>query len=122
MADRSAIDVNVVDGAFNEAETPAVLDTSNGNVIVTGEAGGKILLYIHLSAATAEDTVTVVAGDAEQAFRSGLGDLVYTCAGGAVELVLGPIETARFLQDDGQIYIDTAGETIAGTVEAFELP
>ena len=118
---RSAITVNECDGAFNAAETADVIDKGNDHVIAADSDFEKMVLAFHLSAATADDTITLVAGTANPAFRRDLGDLVYTCAGGAAEVVLGPIETARYLQADGTIHIDIAGATIAGTIEAYSL-
>lgn len=90
--------------------------------------GGKLMMRLHLTAATAADTVKIKAPAAGiGGFRSGLGDLTYTCAGGAAEVLLGPIETSRFLRmntvtDKGKIYIDYAGATIAGTVWVYLMP
>ena len=119
---RSTILVNVGTGAFAVAEVADTIDKTNDHRILDGESAGKMILIFHVSAATAADTITVVAGtDDDPAFRSGLGDLTYTCGGGAVEVVIGPIETARYLQSSGEIHIDLAGATIAGTVEAFQV-
>jgi hypothetical protein len=121
MTTRSTILVNVGSEAFATAEVADTLDKTNDHRILDGESAGKMILIFHVSAATASDTITLVAGTDDPAFRSGLGDLVYTCAGGAVEVVIGPIETARYIQSNGEIHIDLAGATIAGTVEAFQV-
>lgn len=83
-----------------------------------------LMLRFSISAATAADTIKVIAGDG---FRSGLGDLTYSCAGGAAEVLLGPLETARFkiqntVTDKGKIHIDYAGATLAGTAFAYLVP
>lgn len=119
---RSVITVNVLDETFNAIETPDAIDKTNDHEIVLGEFGGSLLLLFHLSAATAADTITIVAGTEDPAFRRGLGDLAFEATGGAEEVVFGPVETARFLQADGKIYIDIAGSTIAGTIEAYRMP
>ena len=93
-------------------------DDAEISVAAVAQADHKaLMLRFSISAATAADTITIKAGDG---FRSGLGDLVYSCAGGAAEIVLGPLETARFkiqnaVTDKGKIHIDYAGSTIAGT-------
>ena len=93
-------------------------DNAEISVAAVAQADHKaLMLRLSISAATAADTITIKAGDG---FRSGLGDLVYSCAGGAAEIVLGPLETARFkiqnaVTDKGKIHIDYAGSTIAGT-------
>jgi hypothetical protein len=122
MTTRSTILVNVGTGDFEVAEVADALDRTNDHRILDGESAGKMILIFHVSAAAASDTITVVAGtDNDPAFRSGLGDLVYSCEGGAVEVVLGPIESARYVQTSGEIHIDLAGASLAGTVEAFQV-
>ena len=92
------------------------------SVASTSMADNKaLMLRFSISAATAADTITIKAGDG---VRSGLGDLVYSCAGGAAEIVLGPLETARFkiqntVTDKGKIHIDYAGATLAGKAFAY---
>jgi hypothetical protein len=115
---RTAITGQSMAGAFAARVTPTTLDKTNGHSYGPVD-GNKLILLFHLSAATAADTITLKAGVNPPAMRSGIGDLVYTCAGGAAEVVIGPIENARFKQSDGKFYIDLAGATIAGTVEAY---
>jgi hypothetical protein len=120
MTTRSEISINEMKGGFAAAETADAIDKTNDHVLdVSGFK--RVILAFHISAATAADTITVKAGTGEPAFRRALGDLVYSCAGGAAEVVLGPLETARFVQPDGTILIDVAGSTIDGYVEAYGL-
>lgn len=86
----------------------------------------NLFIRAELSAATAADTMTIKAGDG---FRSGLGDLVYTCGGGAVNILFGPLDSSRFKIQNasvangrGKIYIDFAGTSIAGKVFAYLIP
>ena len=119
---RDVLTINTVSrDTFAAQDAGKAISLSNDaelSVASTSMADNKaLMLRFSISAATAGDTITVVAGDG---FRSGLGDLVYSCAGGAAEIVLGPLETARFkiqntVTDKGKIYIDYAGSTIAGT-------
>jgi hypothetical protein len=118
---RSVITLVEPNHAFTAA-APDAIDKAADHEIAAGEKGGKMLLIARLSAATAADTITVVAGANPPAWRAGIGDLVFEATGGAEDVVLGPIETARYLQVDGKIYIDVAGATIAGTLEAYALP
>ena len=115
---RTAITLNDMDGGFAPAETATAINKTNDHVVTPTRK--NVILAIHLSAATAADTITVKAGDNPPAFRADIGDLVYSAAGGAAEVVLGPLETARFIQNDGTINIDVAGTTIAGTIEGYE--
>jgi hypothetical protein len=119
---RSEITVNELAGAFANHETADAIDKANDHVIAEGANFKRLILSFELSAATAADTITIVAGTAHPAFRRGLGDLVFEAAGGAERVCIGPIETARFLQADGTIHIDIAGTSIAGSIDAYALP
>ena len=120
---RSEITVNELNGAFANHETADAIDKGNDHVIAEGANFKRLILSFELSAATAADTITIVAGTAHPAFRRGLGDLE---RGDDVvandEFCIGPIETARYLQADGTIHIDIAGTSIAGTIDAYALP
>lgn len=107
-------------GAFNVAETPVAVNIGN-DAELTVSNYREIILAFHLNASTNADTVTITAGANPPAFRAGMGDLVYTLTGGAKELVIGPLETARYMQTDGKIYVHFAGSTVGGTVECYGL-
>ncbi|MDI9399069.1 MAG: hypothetical protein QM433_05920 [Euryarchaeota archaeon] len=124
---RSEITVNECDGTWNARETPDEIDEENHHYIAEGANFKRLLILVHISAGTGTGgAVTLKAGTAHPAFRRGLGDL----ATGADlvaddEYVIGPIETARYLQADGTIHIDITDTTetdIAGTIEAYALP
>jgi hypothetical protein len=108
------------EGTFNTAEVPDAVDIANDNELTVG-AFRKLILAFHLSASTNTDTITIKAGTIMPAFRKDVGDLVYTLTGGAKELVVGPLETARYKQADGKIYVLFAGATVGGTIEAYGL-
>ncbi len=124
---RSEITVNELSGVWADRETPDTLDKGNHHVIAAGANFKRLLILVHISAGTGTGgAITLKAGTAHPAFRKSLGDLV---RGGNVvatnELVIGPIETARYLQSDGTIHLDvtdTTGTNIAGTIEAYSLP
>ncbi|MDF0591663.1 hypothetical protein [Candidatus Methanocrinis natronophilus] len=125
MAGRSEITVNELSGAFKNHETADTIDKTNDHVIPDAWQYRRLLLSFELTAATADDSITIKAGDGEPAFRRSLGDLVFEAEGGdpgAERVVVGPIESARYLQSDGSILIDVAGDTIAGTIDAYALP
>lgn len=124
---RSEITVNECDGTWNARETPAAIDKAAHHYIAEGANFKRLLILVHISDGSGTGgAVTLKAGTAHPAFRRGLGDLAI---GGDLvaddEYVLGPIETARFIQADGTIHIDitdTSNSNIAGTIEAYELP
>ena len=107
-------------GSFAEIGTPDTIETTLGNRILVGPHQ-KILLLVHLSASTSNDTVKVLAGANPPAFRGGIGDCVYTSTGGAKELYM-LLETARFADDDGYIHLTFPTHvSLAGTLEAYGL-
>jgi hypothetical protein len=127
---KDKITVNALSESTFVADDGGVTMTkANGAYLAAADIkDGRMMFYFHITAATAGDTVTIsVPLTNIGGLRAGLGDLVYTCAGGAVELLLGPLETARFRRlntatDLGCIWIAYAGSTIAGTAHAYSLP
>ncbi|MHC1593955.1 MAG: hypothetical protein ACXQT2_01430 [Methanotrichaceae archaeon] len=124
---RSEITVNELSGAFADAETPDDIDISNGHKIVAGKNFERMVLAFHISTGTGTGAkITIKAGTAEPAFRRDLGDLVR--ADDVVaddEILLGPIETARYMQADGSIHVDftdTTNTDLAGTIDVYALP
>ena len=127
MADRSEITVNELNGAWADRETPDAIDKGNHHVIAAGANFKRLLILVHISAGTGTGgDIALKAGTAHPAFRRGLGDLAI--GGNLVateEYVIGPIETARYLQSDGTIHLDvtdTSNTNLAGTIEAYALP
>jgi len=119
---RSTITVNELSGSFANHETADAIDKTNDHVIAVASNFEKMIISFELSAATAADTIKIIAGTAHPAFRRGLGDLTFSAAGGAERACIGPIETARYLQADGTLHIDIAGTSIAGTIDAYSVP
>jgi hypothetical protein len=100
---------SVVDPAGTTADQP------NGHT-VTGARPEVLLLRVSNSTAGALNA-TVKAGTQPLAVSSGQGDLVVSVpATGAV--FIGPLESARFLQNDGSLSLDLQAG-FAGKVTAF---
>jgi len=124
---RSEITVNELAGAWATRETPDAIDKSNHHSIAAGSDFERMMILVHISAGTGTGgDVTIKSGTEAPAFRRALGDLAIGADLVADdEYVIGPIETARFLQSDGTIHIDitdTSNTNIAGTIEAYALP
>ncbi|MDT3395440.1 hypothetical protein RKE29_02035 [Streptomyces sp. B1866] len=64
-------------------------------------------------------TITVKAGDYPPALASGQGDLAVTVAASGVQLI-GPLESGRFVQNDGSLMIESSATT--GTITALKIP
>lgn len=101
-----------------DAVAGTAINTSNGGTIAAGGNTGKLVIWVSNTDSAAAD-VTVVAGTVQEAVRSGLGDLVYEV--GAAEQAYIVVESARFAQDDGAIYLNY--ETgMTGFAAAYRLP
>lgn len=104
-----------------------VLDTGTAAVTLpakVGGDGGRLILEVTNNSAGANNlTVAVKAGVGRQAIRGGLGDLETVIAQNATK-VIGPFETQRFAQTDGDIDVTftPAAGTIAVGIKAFWLP
>lgn len=105
--------------AENENPATTALDATNGHIVpVLGRAGRVLLRIVNTFAGS--KTVTIKAGVNPPAFRAGTGDLVITMgAQNDVALVL--VESARFAQADGSIWIDLAA-SMTGTIQASRIP
>lgn len=65
-------------------------------------------------------TATVKAGANPPALAAGQGDLAVSVGATSVEFI-GPLESARFAQANGDIWLDLSADTSV-TVTAFEVP
>jgi hypothetical protein len=116
---------------LNDAGTN--IDATNGmyidltsTAIPAAPGSEKLLLYV-TNTAGATKTVTVKAGTGGgvtpgAAMRSGLGD--YTTGNLSAttgSAFIGPFDSSRFMQSNGQIYIDFAAST-AGKIWAVLMP
>jgi hypothetical protein len=87
---------------------------ANGQVIPAsalsaGPIGGNAMFFIRCSNATgATTTVTIAAGSQPSAISSGQGALVSNVAATTGVTWIGPLDSSRFQQPDGSIFIDSA--------------
>lgn len=95
------------------------IDPANDAVVSPGGNTQNLFLRI-TNTHGAEKTVTIKAGDNPPAFRAGLGDLQVTVAATSGDVII-PLESARFVQDDGTILVDF-GTDHAGKAYAVRLP
>jgi hypothetical protein len=107
--------------------TGDTLDTGTAAVTLAAAVGGlsgHVILEVTNNAAAANDlTVSVLAGDRPPAERAGLGALDTAIAQNATKII-GPFESARFIQDDGSLSVTftPAAGTIAATIRCYKMP
>lgn len=107
-------------GTAEAAGTTA--DTTNDHVITLPAGINSEHILIRLANTNGSDRVaTILAGDNPPALSSGLGNLDVTVPATSGVMWVGPLESARFQQDDGTILVDLAA-SFAGTVTAYSIP
>lgn len=100
--------------------TGTVADTTNDHYVdCSVYPPEEILIRIKQTDASAR-VATILAGDNPPADAAGQGNLTKSMAQNEVWWV-GPLASARFLQNDGTVLIDLAA-SFTGTVEAFVIP
>lgn len=132
MANATKITVtDLAPGAINNVPTADVLDTGQSAVTLLADVKGRsdlILLEVTNGMGAGKDlTVTVLAGDYPPAARAGLGDLVLTVPGGSspVTKIIGPLEVAHFIQDNGEVevkFTPPASTTLDVQIRCYKLP
>ena len=104
------------------------VDPTNGHYVDCTGLTGQLLISVNNTFAGTK-TVTIKAGTSNPpAFRNSLGDFVFTAAA-SDRCVVGPLESARFVQPvggtdggtGGRVFIDLAA-SITGTITALFIP
>lgn len=112
----------VANGGLNGATGATTIDATlvtNGVVINSAEPERTLIRVTNTEAST--NTVTIRAGDNPPALAAGQGDLVVTVAASTGVQYIGPVESGRFLQNDGTLEVDF--ETgMTGAIDVLLLP
>lgn len=119
---RTAVTVNTLTAnATTALPTPTTADTTNDHSVTlpAGACLEEIVIFIKQTDASAR-IATIKAGDNPPADAAGQGDLTKSMAQNETWIV-GPLTSARFLQDDGTLNIDLAA-SFAGEVTAYWIP
>lgn len=106
-------------GSIAAPANGAAFTQANGQSIPV-KRGQRLGLLIYNSKAGAI-VVTVKAGVSPPSESAGLGDLTITVPTTAFFTMLTGLESGRFTQADGNIYVDTDASA-TGTMWAFEMP
>ena len=127
MANATALTLTALAADSSTANPTAdAFDTGTAAVTVPLDVNGEsddVFLRV-VNAAAAALTVTVNAGDSPPAVRAGIGAFTSGNIAQNGVLLLGPFESARFIQDDGTLSVTftPASGTIACSCQAFRLP
>jgi hypothetical protein len=113
---RTAVPLTDLTAATSTADPAGTTaDPTNGHTI-TGARPEVVALRVKNTTAGSLNAI-VRAGSQPLATASGQGDLTVAVGAGAT-VWIGPLESARFLQNDGSISLDLQA-TFTGTVTAF---
>ncbi|KAB2344875.1 hypothetical protein [Actinomadura rudentiformis] len=106
-------------GISDPAGTAVNTGAGNGHVIARALPERTLLRVTNTH--TAAHTVTIKAGAYPPAFAAGQGDLSVTVpASGAA--FIGPLESGRFLQNDGSLIVEVPDAAHTGNITALRIP
>lgn len=97
-------------------------DATNG-MQINADILDRVLLHVKNTNAAAR-TVTIKAGTAGHlgmAWMGVQGDMTVNIPANTGDVLIGPLESARFKQNDGMVYVDIDADTNV-TIAAFRLP
>lgn len=103
--------------------TSVSLDATNSHVFTPTQPLGEYVLVVTNTTASTK-TITIKAGDNPPADASGVGDLTVSFGAGdstPVVKTIGPLSSARFIQNDGTVNVDVAA-SMTGTITLLRVP
>lgn len=99
------------------------VDATDSHVFTASSPLDEYVIRV-VNTTSSQKTVTIKAGDNPPADAAGAGDLVATLTAGNVTpqvKFIGPLGSARFIQNDGTVNIDIAA-SMTGTITVFRIP
>ena len=106
-------------GAATNAGTTA--DPTNDHVVALNGIPLEEIVIRFTNTNGSDRVATIVAGDSPPALSSGQGNLDITVPATSGDMTVAGLESARFLQSDGNLHIDLAA-SYAGAVRVFQVP
>lgn len=109
-------------GNLNGATGTTTIDSTlvtNGATVTAAEPERMLIRVANTEGST--NTLTVKAGTSAAALRGGQGDLVVTVAATSGVQYVGPLESDKYLQSDGAVYLDFE-TAMTGSIEVLLLP
>lgn len=123
MARTALTPVTLTANAFTAKNAGVALDATNSHVFTPAAPLDEYLIYV-INTTASEKDITIKAGDNPPADAAGVGDLTQAFAAGdstPVEKVVGPLSSARFIQNDGTVNIDVESG-MTGTIVVYRVP
>ena len=117
---RTAVTVTTLSGTAETAEPAGTTADPANDHVISGVPLEELI--VRLANTNGSDRVaTIVAGDNPPAFAAGQGNLAITVAATSGVEWIGPFDSSRFSQDNGDLHIDLAS-AFAGTITAYRIP
>jgi hypothetical protein len=123
MARTALTPVDVASNTSTADPAGTSLDATNSHVFTPTSPLHEYFIRVTNTTASTK-TLTVKAGDNPPADAAGQGDLVVSLTAGNVTTQvkwIGPLTSARFIQNDGTVNLDVAA-SMTGTITVFRLP
>jgi hypothetical protein len=120
---RQAVTVTALAPGDDVAESAGTTaDATNDHVVEAASLNFPLeeLLLVFKNTNGSDRVATIVAGDNPPALSAGLGNLAITVPATTGVMMIQGLESARFLQSNGDLHIDLA-TSFAGTVHAYKL-
>jgi hypothetical protein len=123
---RTAVTLSsLAESTFTTTPTMTGFAAADGaSVDVGGNTEGVLLRFAYTSSASAAAALTIQSGANPPAFRAGIGDLVLETSGSNASAIYKDLvieDSARYVQSDGKIYIDS-DTNVSGSLCAIRLP
>ncbi len=117
---RTAVTVTTLDANTATTEPAGTTADPTNDHVISGVPCEQLLIRLANTNGT-DRVATILAGDNPPADAAGQGDLAITVPATTGVKWVGPLSSARFAQDNGDINIDLAA-SFAGTVTAYRIP
>ena len=117
---RTAVTLESISRTGATTATGTVADPTNDHSVDLGGVPLEEVIFRFTNTNGSDRVATIVAGDNPPASAAGQGNLAITVPATTGDMMVGGLESARFIQSDGLVHIDLA-TSFAGTVVAMRL-
>ena len=117
---RTAVTVTTLTANTATTEPAGTTADPTNDHVISGVPCEQLLIRLANTNGT-DRVATILAGDNPPADAAGQGDLAITVPATTGVMWVGPLSSARFAQDNGDVNIDLAA-SFAGTVTAYRIP
>lgn len=117
---RTAVTVTDLTAGTAAAESAGTAADPTNDHVVTIDGPLEDYLFVFKNTNGTDRVATIAAGDSPPALSAGQGGLAITVPATTGVMMVGGLESARYIQSDGTLNIDLAA-SFAGTVHAYRV-